>query len=59
MQGQKELWPLLNLNNKRLLTNQYFLNTQEVNDNKVVTSHNTPTNLMVLAKVKAMKQMGK
>jgi hypothetical protein len=42
-----------------LQTNQYFLNTQELNDNKVVTSHNTPTNLMVLAKVKAMKQMGK
>ena len=42
-----------------LQTNQYFLNTQEMNDNKVVSSHNTPTNLMVLAKVKALKQIGK
>ena len=47
------------LQQEMLNPNQYFLNTQEINDNKMVTSHNTPTNLMVLAKVKAMKQMGK
>jgi hypothetical protein len=47
------------LQQEMLNPNQYFLNTQEINDNKMVTSHNTPTNLMILAKVKAMKQMGK
>ena len=47
------------LQQEMLNPNQYFLNTQEISDNKIVTSHNTPTNLMILAKVKAMKQMGK
>ena len=47
------------LQQEMLNPNQYFLNTQEINDNKMVTSHNTRTNLMILAKVKAMKQMGK
>lgn len=39
--------------------NQHFLNNQTMDDTKTVTSHNTLTNLMVQAKLKAMKQIKK
>ena len=45
------------LRNLTLGQGQYFLNTQQISDNKTVTTHNSPTNLMALAKVKAQKQI--
>lgn len=47
------------LQNITLGKNQFFLNTQEVNDNKTVTSHNSPTSLMAQAKIMALKQLKK